>query len=120
MQIPIPAQEPMVGLGATNFYAGPQGPGTFDRIISALPRDHVYSRSQLFPETDRTVRPLLSRPEQMSRSNQQFTPTTANVRYSNQLYDPPQYVEIDPPSYTCNDVSHTHYQPVLSRGLLKK
>ena len=107
LQIPIPAQEPMVG--AANFYAGPQGPGTFDRIISALPRDHVYSRSQLFPETDRTVRRLLSRSEQMSRFNQQFTSATANVRYSNQLYDPPQYVEIDPPPY--NDVSHTHYQP---------
>ena len=107
LQIPIPAQEPMVG--ATNFYAGPHGPGTFDRIISALPRDHVYSRSQLFPETDRLVRPLLSRSEQMSRSNRQFTSATANVRYNNQLYDPPQYVEIDPPPY--NEVSHTHYQP---------
>ena len=96
-------------VGATNFYAGPQDPGTFDRIISALPRDHVYSRSQLFPETDRTVRPLLSRSEQMSRSNQQFASSTANVRYSNQLYDPPQYVEIDPPPY--NEVSHTRYQP---------
>ena len=44
LQIPIPAQEPMVG--TTNFYASPQGPGTFERIISALPHDHVYSRSQ--------------------------------------------------------------------------
>ena len=42
-------------------------------------------------------------------SNQQFTSTTANIRYSNQLYDPPKYVEIDPPPY--NEVSHTRYQP---------
>ena len=78
LQITIPAQEPMVG--ATNFCAGPQGSQTFDRIISALPRDYVYSRSKLFPETDRTVRPLLSRSKQIFHSNQQFTSATANVR----------------------------------------
>ena len=37
----------------------------------------------------------------MSRSNQQFASSAANVRYSNQLYDPPPY----------NEVSHTRYQP---------